>query len=38
MTRAGPPFRVSHVVLDVDGTLVDLVRGMRAGVAVAAVR
>ena len=22
MTRAGPPFRVSHVVLDVDGTLV----------------
>ena len=38
MARAGPPFRVSHVVLDVDGTLVDFMGGMRAGLAAAAAR
>ena len=36
--QAGPPFRVSHVVLDVDGTLVDYVGALRAaGEAAAAV-
>lgn len=38
MARAGPPFAVSHVVLDVDGTLVDFMRGTRAGLTAAAAR
>ncbi len=33
-----PPFRVSHVVFDVDGTLVDFVGAYRAGMAAAAAR
>ncbi len=35
---AGPPFRVSHVVLDVDGTLVDFDRALRQALAATAER
>lgn len=33
-----PPFRVSHVVFDIDGTLIDFVGGYEAGMAAAAAR
>ena len=38
MTRSGPPFRVSHVLLDVDGTLVDYGSAVTAAFRAAAAR